>query len=579
MSILSSARSFVRRVRHDGVGCIPGLVYTRWMTLIHRDVLRSETAARQAEEEAYQAWLRTHERPDPTPFRTEKTLSFLIPTWNTRPDLLTALADSLLAQSCPRWEACFYDGASTDAATRAALAALPERDTRFRVKLGTENGGISGNTNAAYAMASGDVIALCDHDDLLAPDAVRCILEAAEDGADFIYTDEDKVNADGTRFFEPHLKPDFAPDSLRAGNYICHITAMARPLAERVIRRDGCFLRSECDGSQDHDLALRATELAEKITHVPRILYHWRMLDTSFSHQRAAKCVEAACRAVGDQLHRRGIPAQVSMEALRVRIRYAAEGAPAVTAIVLGEGELPRLPGEVIRVNDASQLNDAARQAKGDFLLFLRAGMKPIEKGDWLTEMLMYAQRPDVGCVGSAILDRKRFYRHAGYAVDVPGGAVSHHAGQWLYGRPYMITDRLVRNVTGVSSALLLIRRETFLALGGFGVAREDLIRLRTSSESTFPRGEGDAAAPYDSDLRGADLGLKCLRAGLVNVYTPHARMVCRGPLPCLTGPAPGNDLSRFRAAWGEHPQECYYSPLFTRDGRMTINMNGKEDA
>ena len=579
MSILSSARSFVRRVRHDGVGCIPGLVYTRWMTLIHRDVLRSETAARQAEEDAYQAWLRTHERPDPTPFRTEKTLSFLIPTWNTRPDLLTALADSLLAQSCPRWEACFYDGASTDAATRAALAALPERDARFRVKLGTENGGISGNTNAAYAMASGDVIALCDHDDLLAPDAVRCILEAAEDGADFIYTDEDKVNADGMRFFDPHLKPDFAPDSLRAGNYICHITAMTRPLAERVIRRDGCLLRSECDGSQDHDLALRATELAEKITHVPRILYHWRMLDTSFSHQKAAKCVEAACNAVWDQLRRRGVPAQVGIEALRVRIRYAAEDAPAVTAIVLGEGKLPRLPGEVIRVNDASRLNDAARQAKGDFLLFLRAGMKPIEKGDWLTEMLMYAQRPDVGCVGSAILDQKRFYRHAGYAVDVPGGAVSHHAGQWLYGRPYMITDRLVRNVTGVSSALVLIRRETFLALGGFGVAREDLIRLRTSSESTFPRGEGDAAAPYDSDLRGADLGLKCLRAGLVNVYTPHARMVCRGPLPCLTGPAPENDLARFRAVWGEHPQERYYSPLFTRDGRMTINMNGKEDA
>ena len=162
----------------------------------------------------------------------------------------------------------------------------------------------------------------------------------------------------------------------------------------------------------------------------------------------------------------------------------------------------------------------------------------------------MYAQRPDVGCVGSAILDSQRFYRHAGYAVDVPGGAVSHHAGQWLYGHPYMITDRLVRNVTGVSGALLLIRRETFLALGGF--------------------------SDYDSDLRGADLGLKCLQAGLVNVYTPHARMLCRGALPCLTAPAPERDLLRFRAAWGEHPQERYYSPFFTRDGRMTIDMTDR---
>lgn len=553
MSILSSARSFVRRVRHDGVKCIPDMVYTRWMTLIHRDVLRREAADRRAEEDAYQTWLRQHEQPDPRPFRTDRTLSFLIPTWNTPPDMLRALADSLLAQSCPNWEACLYDGASTAPATRAALTALAEQDGRFRVVLGRENGGISGNTNAAYATARGEVIALCDHDDLLAPDAVRCILEAAEGGADFIYTDEDKVSADGSRFFEPHLKPDFAPDALRSGNYICHITAMSRELAEELVRADGCLLRSACDGSQDHDLALRATERAKKIVHIPRILYHWRMLDTSFSHQKAEKCVLAACEAVRQQLERQGMAGSVSMEQLRVRIRYAVPQS-AVTAIVWGEGRVPDLPGEVILVDDAGQLNDAAKRAAGDYLLFLHAGMKLLDRqkpAEWLAEMLMYAQRPDVGCVGSAILDERRFYRHAGYAVDVPDGAVSHHAGQWLYGHPYMITDRLVRNVTGVSSALMLIRRETFVKLGGFG--------------------------DYKSDLRGADLGLRCLGAGLLNVYTPHARMCCRGALPCLTGPAPGADVRRFRAAWGEHPQERYYSPLFARDGSMTIDTQEAE--
>lgn len=551
MSIVTSARSFIRRVRHDGVRCIPGLVYTRWMTLIHRDVLRRETAARRAEEAAYQGWLRRHTQPDPTPFHTQKRLSFLIPAWNTRPEHLAALADSLLAQSCPNWEACLYDGASPSAETREALAALPSRDPRFRVLLGTENGGISGNTNAAFAMASGDVIALCDHDDLLAPDAVRCILQAAEGGADFIYTDEDKINTDGTRHFDPHLKPDFAPDSLRAGNYICHITAMTRQLAETVIRRDGSLLRSDFDGSQDHDLALRATELAEKVVHIPRILYHWRMLDASFSHQRAEKCALAAAAAVRDQLARLGIPGHVTMEALRPRIRYAAPEHRSVTAIVIGKGRIPEMDCRVIRAADFAGASDAAREADGEYLLFLRAGMKPLERGDWLTEMLMYAQRPDVGCVGSAILDGRRFYRHAGYAVT-PSGAVSHHAGQWLYGHPYMITDRLVRNVTGVSSALLLIRRELFLSLGGFG--------------------------EYESDLRGADLGLKCQEAGLLNVYTPHARMVCRGELPCLTGPAPAGDLQRFRAAWGGRPLERWYSPLFTPDGRMTVHMTGKEE-
>jgi len=549
MSIISSARSFIRRVRADGVRCIPEVVHTRLMTLIHRDVLRREAAARKVEEEAYQGWIVRHTAPDPSPFATSRTLSFLIPTWNTRPEHLTALADSLLAQSCPAWEACIYDGASTDPAAREAIGALARRDGRFRVQMGTENGGISGNTNAAFAMARGDVIALCDHDDLLAPDAVRCILEAAQGGADFIYTDEDKVTADGTRFFDPHLKPDFAPDSLRAGNYICHLTAMSKELAQRLVQRDGALLRSSCDGSQDHDLALRATELAAKITHIPRILYHWRMLDSSFSHQRAEKCALAAAAAVRDQLQRLEIPARVGTEALRTRIRYPVpEGA--VTAIIIGSGHVPKLPGEVIRVPDASRLNDAARQASGEYLLFLQSGMKPLDR-DWLGEMLMHAARPGVGCVGSAILDGRRFYRHAGYAVDVPGGAVSHHAGQWLYGHPYMITDRLVRNVTGVSSGLMVIRREMFLAQGGFG--------------------------GYESDLRGADLGLKCLAAGLVNIYTPHARMLRRGALPCLTDAAPEGDLHAFRAAWGEHPRERYYSPLFTRDGRMTVNMK-KED-
>lgn len=553
MSLITSARSFIRRVRHDGVRCIPNMVYTRWMTFIHRDILRREMAARQAEEEAYQAWIRRHERPDPLPYQTEKRLSFLIPTYNTRPDLLNALAESLLAQSCPNWEACLYDGASPSAETRAALEALAVRDPRFRVTLGSENGGISGNTNAAYAMATGEVIALCDHDDLLAPDAVRCILEAEEGGADFIYTDEDKVSEDGSRFFEPHLKADFAPDTLRAGNYVCHITAMTRELAEELVRADGSLLRSEFDGSQDHDLALRATERARRVVHIPRVLYHWRMLDGSFSHQRAEKCALAAASAVAQQLRRLSIPAKVSMEALRVRIWYPVPEV-SVTAIVMGDGCIPHVPGEVIRVTDASQLNDAARRASGEYLLFLQGGMKPLDKlskNAWLHEMLMHAARPDVGCVGSAILDGQRFYRHAGYAVDVHGGAVSHQAGQWLYGCPYMITDRLVRNVTGVSSGLLMIRRETFLRLGGFEA--------------------------YESDLRGADLGLRCMQAGLVNVYTPHARMICRGDMPCLTGSAPERDLLRFRAAWGEHPTERYYSPLFTRDGRMTIDMNRQE--
>ncbi len=494
----------IRRIHREGFRCIPEAIRFRIALHRQRPFLQMETALRQAEEDGYQAFIRRHEAPLSAPFTPTMRLSFLIPTYNTPPELLRALADSLLHQSCGAWEACFYDGASTRADTRELLQTLTQEDNRFRVTIGAENRGIAGNTNAALTMATGEFVALCDHDDLLAPDAVRCILEAAQDGADFVYTDEDKVSADGTHFFEPHLKPDFAPDSLRSGNYICHITAASRALMSAV-----GGLRPGFDGSQDHDLALRLSENAAKITHIPRILYHWRMLDTSFMR---------------------------------------------IVCLLWGEGDAPKRPMPCIRVRDLSALNDLVRRTDCDAVLFLRAGLRPLDT-DWVSELMQYAQRADVGCVGSALLDDRDCFRHAGYAVDVPGGAVSHQAGQWRYGRPYMLTDRIVRNVTGVSSALLMIRRDVFLAVGGF--------------------------SPYQSDLRGADLGLKCQQIGLLNVYTPYARMAMDTRLsllpPCLTQGAPKGDLRRFRQTWGEHPPERYYSPLFRPDGSMFIDLDRQE--
>ena len=176
----------IRRIHREGFRCIPEAIRFRIALHRQRPFLQTETALRQAEEDGYQAFIRRHEAPLSAPFTPTMRLSFLIPTYNTPPELLRALADSLLHQSCGAWEACFYDGASTRADTRELLQALTQEDNRFRVTIGTENRGIAGNTNAALTMATGEFVALCDHDDLLAPDAVRCILEAAQDGADFV---------------------------------------------------------------------------------------------------------------------------------------------------------------------------------------------------------------------------------------------------------------------------------------------------------------------------------------------------------------------------------------------------------
>ena len=286
MKLTQIGSKVIYHLREEGLSALPRRAHYLACRLRTRAERREHTAARAQADAAYPRWL-AQAQPGPEERRRQGEtrfshgLSFLIPTYNTAPHLLQELADALLAQTSPCWEACFYDGASTREDTRQALRDMARRDPRLRVELGRENLGIAGNTNAALAMARLDWVALVDHDDLLTPDAAYWVLRAAEDGADMVYSDEDKCTADGATFFDPHFKGDFAPDTLRAGNYICHLMAMERELMASL-----GGLRPDYDGSQDHDLALRASERARRIVHIPRVLYHWRMLDTSVSHQR-----------------------------------------------------------------------------------------------------------------------------------------------------------------------------------------------------------------------------------------------------------------------------------------------------
>ncbi len=549
---------------------------------VHRMAQRHRLA-----DERYDTWIRAA-IPDEEKRQAQKervfshSVTFLVPTYNTRPDLLHALADSMLAQTCESWQACFYDGHSSSLETIRALREIEEEDERFHVFLGRKNQGIAGNTNRALAMAATDYVALCDHDDLLTPDCVYWFLDAAERGADFIYSDEDKVSEDGGRFYDPHLKADFSPDALRSGNYICHIMGMQTALLQQL-----GGLREAFDGSQDHDLALRATEMAHAIAHIPRVLYHWRMLNTSYSHASQERCVSAATRAIDDQLGRLSLGGHARVVDLAPRITYDVPGETGITLIILepegsfqpawlrgvlrrtlrgkeriraifvaGRDDGKNGPIRGIPVRYVNSLQEAANQAETDLLLFMEHGTRPVW-GDWLERLTMFATRPWIACAGGGLVDRKQNYLVCGYALPDAGTVLRRFQGENRFGLTYQNYDKLVREVTAVSASLFMIRRDLFQHLSGF--------------------------RPYSSDLGAVALGLRAMREGLSNIIVPEAVSQASDDTQ-LYRPLPKRDLQRFQAEFGGGAPnggslEHYYSPHFEREmGCMQVDTDRHEE-
>lgn len=267
----------------------------------------SEQISQQSSERGYQVWLAKH-LPTPEQLKIQRqykftnpiTFSIIVPTYRTNPVFLRQMVDSVLDQTYPYLELCIADGSPDDSVSDI----LKEyRDSRIRYQRLAENKGISGNTNAAFAMAKGDYIALLDHDDILTPDALYEMAAAVETDPtiDMLYSDEDKVSADLKQYFNPHFKPDFNPELLRTNNYICHFLVVKKDLAACA----GHF-RPEYDGAQDYDFIFRCSEQARRIYHIPKILYHWRshIDSTAANPQSKLYAYEAGKRALESHLQR-----------------------------------------------------------------------------------------------------------------------------------------------------------------------------------------------------------------------------------------------------------------------------------
>ncbi len=529
--------------------------------------------------------------------RKEKTdpsllFSIVVPLYRTDRMLLKELVDSVLSQTCGSFELILSDGSGADSPLTAHLDRLAEKDPRIRPIHNGKKLGISENTNIAINASRGNWIVFADHDDVLAPDALyelaRCIREHSD--AELIYTDEDKILPGGV-LGQPVFKPDFNPDLLTNVNYICHLTAASRELIERAGMPDSAF-----DGAQDYDFVLRCTEQTDKIEHIQKVLYHWRMTESSTAADPAAKdyAFAAGARAVSAHLKRMGIDAQVTRGPKEgiYRVRETIHGEPLISVVIPNKDHkedllrcissieeksswknleyvivennseeaetftaYEELAGRYERVrviryegsfNYSAINNLGAKEAKGDYLLFLNNDTELIAP-DSIGTMLGVCQRPDVGAVGARLYFEDGSIQHAGVVLGY--GGIAGHAfrefGPKETGYMNLIIER--RDVSAVTAACMLVKRSVFEEAGGFH--------------------EGLAVAFNDIDLC-----MKITEAGYRIVYEPYAEFRHYESKSRGYEDTPGkqerfkSEVRVFQERWGERiaKGDPFYNPNLT---------------
>lgn len=450
---------------------------------------------------------------------TEPRFSVITPVYDTPADVFWAMVESVLAQTYGDWELCLVDDCSPAPHVAQLLDEVERADPRIRVARRQENGGIVAASNDALDMARGEFLAMLDHDDELHPDALAHVHEAllAEPEADYVYTDEDKINRAG-RHSGPFFKPDWSPERMRTQMYSCHLSVFRRSLVEAVGGFD-----PEFEGSQDWDMVLKVTERARAVVHVPRVLYHWRMLETSAAGGgEAAKpwAFEAGKRAIQAHCDRIGLPARCERDetdpgvyhlvpALREEplvsiviptagtkreIRYeqvvlvehcarsivesSSYGNYEIVCVV-DEGtdvevldRLREIAGERLRLalyeepfNFSAKINLGAAASAGKHLLLLNDDMEVVTP-DWIERMVMYSDMPEVGAVGGRLLWGDGRLQHVGVRLEkgLPGHPYRGFSGEF---RGYGNSVRVAGNCMAVTGACLMTRRELFEQVGG----------------------------------------------------------------------------------------------------------------
>ena len=455
----------------------------------------------QADDVDYEQWYENHkalpeelEKQKNEKWKRKPLISIVVPVYNTPQVFLRQMIESVQNQSYSEWELCIGNASPENKEMKKILEEY-KNDARIKEVEIPENKGISQNTNRAMEIASGELIGLLDHDDLLAPNALYEIAKAVNEhlDAEVIYTDEDKVTTDLKEHFQPHLKPDFNLDLLRSNNYICHFFVASRDLIKRV----GGF-RPEFNGAQDYDLILRCTEQAKQIVHIPKILYHWRVHKASTADNPASKmyAFDAGKRAIEEHLVRCRTKGTVqhTKDLGFYRVKYESEALKKCLdsirkktsyrnyeiIIVENNSEEPetfafykKIAGEKIKIvtwegefNYSAINNFGVRHARGDYLLLLNNDVEIIN-GDWLTEMLSHCQRKEVGIVGAKLYYPDNTIQHAGIIIGIGGVAGSVFVGLPRAFSGYLHKASIQLDLSAVTAACMLVKRSVFEQVGG----------------------------------------------------------------------------------------------------------------
>ncbi|HYG83467.1 MAG TPA: glycosyltransferase family 2 protein [Verrucomicrobiae bacterium] len=488
---------------------------------------------------------------DALPYRP--LISVIVPTYNTNHQFLSDCFESVLAQAYDNWELCVVDDASPDEGVRDIIKEYAQLDSRIKYKLLEKNQHIAGATNEAIAMASGEFVSLFDHDDILWPNALYEVAKALnkDKTLDFLYTDEDKITENRKAYQAPFFKPDWNPDFLHSVNYITHFSTIRKTILDQLGGQ-----KKDYNGAQDWDLFLRVTGVTKKIHHIPRIVYSWRIHDSSTAKSTDTKpyVIEAQKKAIEDDLKRKGHPeAQVKRDPKNPgywMVEYPVENNPLISIVIPTKNQYKVVKRcitsiyakttyqnfEIILVDTGStdkrvlswyeqlkaqhrnlkivdwpeqpfsyarSCNEGARHARGELLVMLNNDTEVITP-NWLELLAGDAQRKEIGAVGCLLFFPDKVHvQHAGIGVGLGGVAANSFSMAINHGLTpnqhlYLNTKH---NMTAVTAACMMIKKSLYDEIGGF---------------------DEEFRVTYND----VDLCLRLREKGYYNLYTPYVQLL-----------------------------------------------------